>query len=117
MSAGQDFVKKIRPIGSAFFLLLFVLFLITCFTPGKNPIPGYEAPRDSEYYAQSDSTLAELKTELEANVFPKLGGIKSCRITDGKLNITLENNFYSSSRLAILSYYEEDLFEFTKAAS
>lgn len=34
MTAGQGFVKLIGPVGSAIFLLAFVLFLIYCFTGG-----------------------------------------------------------------------------------
>lgn len=34
MTAGQGFVKIIGPVGSAIFLLIFVLFLIYCFTGG-----------------------------------------------------------------------------------
>ena len=114
MAAGQDFVKKIRPIGSAMFLLLFVLFLIVCFTSGKNPLPGYERAHDSSYYLQSEATLSELKTELETNVFPKLEGDESCTVSGGKLIVTLDEKNYSETRSAILKYYDEDLFEFVK---
>ena len=34
MTAGQAFVKMIGPFGSILFLLVFVLFLIFCFTGG-----------------------------------------------------------------------------------
>ena len=115
MSAGQAFAKKIGPIGGAFFLLLFVLFLVYCFTAGTNPIPGYESPHDSSYYSQNNTTLAELKTELETNVFPKLEGIKDCQISNGKLAVTIDSVSYAKSRSAILKYYDESLFEFTKA--
>lgn len=33
-TAGQSFVKMIGPIGSIIFLLMFVFFLIFCFTGG-----------------------------------------------------------------------------------
>ena len=117
MNAGQEFVKKIRPLGVALFLILFVLFLYICFTAGTNPIPGYESPHDSEYYSRSDSTLEELKTELEANVFPKLGGVESCAVSDGKIKVVIDSESFATSRSAILRYYDENLFEFTKKES
>jgi len=117
MSAGQDFAKKIGPIGSAFFLLLFVVFLVYCFTAGTNPIPGYEAPHDSSYYSQNTTTLSELKTELETNVFPKINGIEDCTLSNGKLEITIDNGSYTKSRSAILKFYDKSLFEFINADS
>ena len=117
MSAGQDFAKKIGPIGGAFFLLLFVVFLVYCFTAGTNPIPGYEAPHDSSYYSQNATTLSELKTELETNVFPKINGIEYCTLSTGKLEITIDNGSYTKSRSAILKFYDKSLFEFINADS
>ena len=112
MGTGQEFVKKIKPFGSFLFLLLFVLFLLTCFTSGKNPIPGYKAPHESSYYSQNEKTLTELKTELENNVFPNLKGIKNCSISEGKLVVTIDNENFAISRSAILQYYDQNLFEF-----
>ena len=117
MGAGQEFVKKIRPLGVVLFLVLFVLFLYICFTAGTNPIPGYESPHDSVYYSQNADTLGELKTELEANVFPKLGGIESCAVSDGKIKVVIDSENFATSRSAILRYYDESLFEFTKKES
>lgn len=117
MSAGQDFVKKIGTLGSIFFLLLFVLFLVYCFTPKPAPLAGYISPHDSTYYGQSETTLNELKTELEANVFPKLIGNESCWISDSKLIVALDQNSYSNTRSSILNYYDESLFEFTNTGS
>ena len=34
MTAGQGFVKMIGPVGSAIFLIVFILFLVYCFTGG-----------------------------------------------------------------------------------
>ena len=112
MSAGQDFAKKIGPIGSAFFLLLFVLVLVYCFTAKPSPLAGYQAPHDSTYYSQSDAALSELKAELETNVFPKLTGEESCTIVGGKLEIVFDSKSFKTCRSAILRYYDENLFEF-----
>lgn len=113
MSAGQEFIKKIKPIGCIFFILLMVLFLIMCFTSAPKSIPGYEPLHNSEYYSQNDTTLAELKTELQTNVFPQLEGNESCTISNGKLTLALEDDHYTASRATILIYYDKNLFEFT----
>lgn len=115
MTAGQEFVKKIRPVGVVFFLALLLLFLYICFTSGANPIPGYEPPHDSTYYAQSVQTLAELKTELETNVFPKLGSIEDCRIEQDRLVITIDRSRFATTRSAIEKFYDESLFTFVKS--
>ncbi len=117
MSAGQDFAKKIGPLGGAFFLLLFALFLIYCFTAKPNPLAGYMPPHDSTYYAQNDTTLSELKTELETNVFPKLEGNESCAVKDGKLALVTAGENLESCRSAITRYYDESLFEFADRES
>ena len=114
MGTGQSFVKRIKPIGSAMFLLIFVMFLLVCFTAGNHPIAGYTAPHDSEYYAQSDLTLGALKTELEANVFPKLDGQEGCAVLNGKLTVTIDAEHFVKSRAAIIQYYDRDLFTFVK---
>ena len=74
MTAGQQFVKWLKPVGCGIFLLVFVLFFIMCFT-AKAPVEGYTVPHDSQYYAEH---LDELKTELETNLFPRLDGIIIC---------------------------------------
>lgn len=115
MSAGQEFVKKIGPFGSFLFLVIFVGFFIYCFTlTPKDPLAGYEAPHDSSYYAQSPETLAELQTELEANVFPNLEGIVSDEAEDGKLVIAISGDDFVESRDAILKHYDESLFYFER---
>ena len=40
MTAGEDFVKKIKPFGCVLFLALFVGFLVFCFTGGGAPVKG-----------------------------------------------------------------------------
>lgn len=115
MGAGPEFVKKLRPAGCVLFLLISVYFLVFCFTSGKNPIPGYVSPHDSSYYSQNATTLSELKTELEANVFPHLTGIKDCQVLNGKLVVTIDSLSYFKSRTAILKFYDASLFSFIKS--
>lgn len=113
MTAGQEFAKKITPFGCILILIVFVAFLGYCFGSGKAPLPGYTAPHDSIYYAQSDETLKQLQTELSANVFPKLGGVENCTIEDSKLTVTIDRDHYNDTRAGILHYYDEALFTFT----
>ena len=116
MTTGEEFVKKIRPLGAALFLLVFVLFLIMAFSSGRNPLPGYEPPQTSEYYAQDESRLLELQAELEENVFPVLGGgVEDCRVEGGKLRLTLKKESFFQLRKALLYHYESNLFEFIEA--
>ena len=51
MTAGEQFVKWIKPAGCVLFLGIFAAFLVICFT-AKAPVEGYTVPHDSQYYAQ-----------------------------------------------------------------
>ena len=117
MTTGQDFVKKIRPIGAAMFLMMFVLFLIICFTARTDPLAGYSAPHNLTYYSQNDTTLGELKTELEANVFTKLTGVESCTVKDGKLKIVIDSEYFKNCRSALLKHFDNSLFEFISSSN
>jgi len=117
LGAGQEFVKSIRPIGCVFFLLIFIYFMVFCFTPHGSAIPGYVSPHDYSYYSRNDGTLGELKTELETNVFPHIAGITGCEVKSGRLEIDIEKDDFSSSRATILKYYDKNLFDFEKSES
>lgn len=112
MTAGEQFVKWIKPAGCALFLGVFVLFLIMSFT-AKAPVEGYTVPHDSQYYAQH---LDELKTELETNLFPKLDGVEDCYISGDKLTIIISDAGFETSSKAITHYYGENLFIIEKEA-
>ena len=101
--------KTLKPFGCILCLGLMVLMLIICFTAGRDPIKGYEAPRSTEYYAQN---LTELVSELEENVLPQLEGIVSCELSHGKVAITIEQSVFASTRGAVLRYFDSSLFEF-----
>lgn len=109
MTAGQEFVKMLKSAGCVIFLLVFVGFFAMCFSPGKAPIKGYSVPHDSDYYAEH---IDELKTELEANVFPSLEGIEGCEEKDGILRISIDSESFDESSSAITYYYREALFDF-----
>lgn len=108
---GEEFVKRIRPIGCAMFLILAILTSAVCVTAGRDPIKGYEAPEDMEYYAQN---LQELQVELQANVFPKLDGVLDSRVDDGVLIVEIDSSYFAVTRSAILRYYDEGLFEMVR---
>ena len=113
-NTGISFAKKIGPIGIAFFLFLFVVFLVVCFMTGIEPVKDYEAPNTSEYYAQSEETLAELHAEIDENVLPNLDGVVGSEISDGKIVVTTTEQEFFKVRAAVLRYYDESLFEFVK---
>ena len=106
MTAGEQFVKWIKPAGCVLFLGIFAAFLVICFT-AKAPVEGYTVPHDSQYYAQH---LDELKAELETNLFPRLEGIEDCYISGDKLKIIISDAGFEKSSKAITRYYGKNLF-------
>ena len=112
MTAGEQFVKWIKPAGCVLFLGIFAAFLVICFT-AKAPVEGYTVPHDSQYYAQH---LDELKAELETNLFPRLEGIEDCYISGDKLKIIISDAGFEKSSKAITHYYGEHLFIIEKEA-
>ncbi len=109
MQSGQWLWKNLKPFGCILCLVIMVLTVGICLTAGRNPIPGYEAPADSEYYAQH---IDEFHKELEENVLPHLDGIVSCENAGGWLVISIEEETFAASRSALLRYFDSELFEF-----
>lgn len=107
--SGQWLWKNLKPFGCILCLVIMVLTIGICLTAGKDPIPGYEAPADSSYYAEH---LDALEAELEANVLPHLDGIVSCETADNRLVITIAEANFAASRGAVLRYFDDGLFEF-----
>ncbi len=114
MGTGQAFVKWLRPAGCAVFLIFGIAFTISLFTAKGTPVEGYSAPEDSSYYMEHPE---ELCLELRENLFPKLdidvtvqpGG-------DGSHVVVLSasREDLRTARLALIYYYDEELFEFTE---
>lgn len=111
MTAGQEFVKMLKPAGCVIFLLVLIGFFAMCFSPSKAPIKDYSVPHNSDYYSEH---IDELKAELEENVFPSLQGIESCEVTNGVLHIAIDSASFDESSSAITYYYREALFDFQK---
>lgn len=111
MTAGQSFVKAIRPLGCVMFLGLAILVTAICFTSGRKPIPGYEPPLTTEEYA---ADLYALETELETNVLPRLEYDMTAEVTGDAVTVTVENENFVAGRAAILRYFDESLFVFAR---
>ena len=108
-SAGQDFVKKIGPWGCVLFLCLAVLVTAVCFTAGADPLPGYEAPHDTAYYAQH---LEDLAAELNENVLPLLDDPAVASVLGDKVLITVRAQSFVPDRAVLLHYFDESLLSF-----
>ena len=109
MQSGQWLWKNLKPFGCILCLAIMVLTVWICLTSGKDPIPGYEAPADAEYYSANIQALAE---ELEENVFPHLEGVLGWESGDGVISITIAEEDFAASRSAMLRYFDAELFEF-----
>lgn len=109
METGQEFVKKIKPLGCAMFLGLAVIVMIICFTTKGTPLEGYEAPHDSDYYAEHLDELAEEIT----SVLAPLAGIDVTVKTEGeRVVISGTESAINALRPYVLHYYDVELFEF-----
>ncbi len=107
--SGQWLWKNLKPFGCILCLVIMVAVIVICLTAGTDPIPGYEPPADSDYYAQH---IDELAAELEANVLPHLDGIVSCESSGDKLLLTISEANFAASRSAVIQYFDIGLFEF-----
>ena len=108
MDTGQQFAKSIKPIGCIVFLILFIMFLIQCFS-AKAPLEGYVIPQTTEYYSEH---LDEFKTELETDMFPRIEGKISCRISGDKMAVTIDSEHFDTASGIISHYYGSNIFIF-----
>ena len=111
LTAGQSFVKSIKPAGCALFLLLAVLVTAVCLTSGRDPIPGYVPPEPASY-AQDMPTLARV---LEEQVFPALPDYEmSAYVTGDKVTVTIDDAHFVVGRAAVLRYFDEEYIIFER---
>ncbi|MBQ2603258.1 MAG: hypothetical protein II583_07615 [Oscillospiraceae bacterium] len=110
LSAGEGFVKFIRPAGAALFLILFVIVTVFLFTAKGTPVEGYEPPHDSSYYREHTEELA---AEIEENMLPLIDaeGV-TVSVSGGKVLIAGAEDGLRTVRQGVIHYYAEDLFEF-----
>ena len=111
-TAGQDFVRRIGPAGCVLFLALAILVAALCLTSGRDPVPGYEAPHDSEYYVNH---LDELADELNEHFLPRLDTPATAAVSGGAVAVTVEGDSFVLVRSAVLRYFDESLFVFQTA--
>ena len=111
LTAGQEFVKKLRPLGCVLFLLMSVMATVLCFTAGRNPIPGYQPPERASY----ENDLGRLADVLEEQVFPELPEYDmTARVTGDTVTVTIDEDHFAVGRSAILRYFPEDLITFER---
>jgi len=116
MDAMQQFLKKIGPVGSAIFLGIFVLYLVMCFTQGKDELKDYNPPRDGAYYQLH---MGELARELRDNVAPMLPGIQSVTWQEGERTVTVtitEDRFFPVRR-SLHRHFPAELLTLEKEVS
>lgn len=106
---GVQIVRWLRPAGCVLVLLISALMLVLCFTQGRDPIPGYEAPHDTAYYAQH---LPELAEELNAHVLPEVDETASAAVNGDTVTVTMDAQRLAVTRAAVLRYYDVSLFIF-----
>lgn len=110
MTAGQDFVRMLKPVGCAVFLIIFAAFLVICFTAGDNaPVKGYLPPHDTDYYSEH---LDELCAHLEDTLLPQLNPGAECRVEGDKVVVTADSEHIDSVKTALVHYYTDALFTF-----
>ena len=116
MDAMNQFIKKIGPVGCAIFLGIFLLYMVMCFTQGKDELKEYDPPRDGAYYQMH---LGELARELEDNVMPMLEGIESVSWQEGEKTVTVtiaEDRFFPVRR-SLHRHFPSDLLTLEKEVS
>jgi hypothetical protein len=109
MSTGEEFVKKIKPLGCAAFILLTVAVVLTCFTTKGIAVDGYTPPHGSDYYSDH---LDELAEELSGTLLPMIDATADFEVGEKVITITASTDDLNNLRPRILHYYDVDLFEF-----
>ncbi len=108
---GFQIVRWLRPGGAAIVLIIFILFLVFCFTSGRAPIKGYEPPEDAEYYAEHLDALA---AELNDVVLPQIDENASAEVTGDTVTVSTTHDAYVTTRAAVLKYFDRTLVEFAE---
>lgn len=112
MTAGQQFVKMIKPVGSAIFLIVLALFLVLALTSGRGTVldvGDYTPPAG----LGADDPEA-LCAELAENLLPRLPGENECYVNQGKLFVALESAHFKDCRATVLHYYPDRRIQFLR---
>ena len=111
LTAGQSFVKSIRPAGCVLFIVLAVLVTAVCLTAGRDPIPGYHPPEPASYA----DDLPTLVSVLEQQVFPALPEYDmQAAVTGDTVTVTIDDAHFVVGRAAILRYFPEEFITFER---
>ena len=108
MDGMNQFLKKIGPVGSGIFLVVFILFFLLCFAESRDELKEYDPPHDSSYYYRHPAELAQ---ELETNVAPMLEGVKrlAYQPDDEKVVVHIEEDRFFAVRRALYRHFDRDL--------
>ena len=112
ITSGQWLWKTLGPFGCVLALAVMVMALVLCFTAGTDPIPGYEPPESSDYYAAYPDELAR---ELTDNVLPRLEGEASVCVSGDTVVVAVEPDRYAATRSALLHFFDKSLLEIVQA--
>lgn len=112
MGTGSEFAKKLGIFGCVAVLLLSAAATVMMFTSRGTAVEGYAPPKDAGYYKTRPEELLE---ELETNLLPRLDapGVE-LRLSGGVIAVTGPSEALRTARLAIIHYFDPDLFEFTE---
>ena len=111
-TSGQWLWKTLGPFGCILVLALMAMALVLCFTAGTDPIPGYEVPESSDYYAAHPDELAR---ELTENVLPRLEGEASVSLSGDAVVVSVDAEHYAATRSALLHFFDKSLLEIVQA--
>lgn len=112
MGTGQQFAKWLKPAGCVAVLVFTVIATALMFTARGTPVEGYEPAESGEYYSERPE---DLLSELETNLLPKIEAPDvELDLSDGVIHVTGPGEQLHTARLAIIHYYDGDMFVFTE---
>lgn len=112
MTAGQEFVKAIKPLGSAIFLIVLLLFLGIALFSGRGAVLDVGAYTPPEGVGADDPEA--LCAELKENLLPLLPGENECYVNQDKLFVALDGAHFKDCRSTILHYYPDRRIQFLR---
>lgn len=112
MTAGQEFVKAIKPLGSAIFIIVLVFFLALALSSGRGTVldVGDYAPPEGVSADDPEALCAELSEHL----LPALPGENECYVNQDKCYVALEGTYFKDCRATILHYYPDRRIQFVR---
>lgn len=105
MTAGQQFVKILRPFGCILFLVMLVLFLLLAFLPSRGEVldlGDYAVPEDLDM--QDTEALC---AELENAVFPLLPGEAECYTEKGRVHVVFDGAHFADCSKTVRHYFQD----------